>query len=287
MDASIVILTRNGGENFPRLLARLQEQEFAGDYEILVIDSGSTDGTIAAARRHGVRTVEIAPAEFHHGRTRNLGAALTAGRNVVYITQDALPLGNDWLRRLTAPLAEAGVAMVCGRQIAWESTKPPEKFFYIYSFPEMRIEVKAGIDPVKDSIFISDVNSAIRRDVWEKYRFSERIIQAEDKEIAKRIVADGLTVVYEPHAPVNHAHDFTLGALWSRAKDAGTSLAQGVGMPRSKHWIRNRMWYYVQEAGYLIGCRHWYKWLPYSVAYEGCRLMGVGVGWIAKRTPRG
>jgi rhamnosyltransferase len=286
MEASIVILTKNGGDNFPRLLARLQEQDFAGEHEIIVIDSGSTDGTLAAARRYGVRTVEIKPEEFHHGRTRNLGAALTSGRNIVYITQDALPLRNDWLQRLTAPLSEPGVAMVCGRQIAWEDTKPPEKFFYIYSFPEVRIEVKAGVDPVKDSIFISDVNSALRREAWEKYRFSEKIVQAEDKEIAKRMIAGGLTVIYEPEAPVYHAHDFKLKDLWVRAKDAGASLAQGVGMPRSRHWVRNRMWYYALEARYLLGCRRWYKWLPYSAAYEASRLAGVGMGWGGRTRTR-
>jgi rhamnosyltransferase len=286
MEASIVILTKNGEDNFPRLLARLQEQDFAGDHEILVIDSGSTDGTIAAARRYGVRTVEIKPEEFHHGRTRNLGAALTSGRNIVYITQDALPLRNDWLQRLTAPLSEPGVAMVCGRQIAWEDTKPPEKFFYIYSFPEVRIEVKAGVDPVKDSIFISDVNSALRREAWEKYRFSEKIVQAEDKEIAKRMIAGGLTVIYEPEAPVYHAHDFKLKDLWVRAKEAGKALAQGAGMPRSRHRILNRNLYYGTEARYVFTSSNWLKWLPYSTVYEATRALGVVVGWIGEKANR-
>jgi rhamnosyltransferase len=284
MDASIVILTKNGGENFKKLIPALLGQEFDGEFEILVIDSGSTDGTVEYARGCGIRAVEIKPEEFHHGRTRNLGASLTSGRYIVYITADALPVDNRWLQKLTVPLKEEGVAMVTGRQITWEHIKPPEKFFYIYSFPEWKIEVRKGVEPYRDSIFISDVNAAYRREVWENYRFSEKIVQAEDKEIARRIIADGGTIIYEPEAAVYHAHDFTLRSLWSRSKDAGTSLSQGVGMPRSKNWVLKKIGYYCSEAGYIMRCRKWYKWLPYSVAYEGSRAGGVVVGWMREKT---
>jgi rhamnosyltransferase len=279
MDVSIIILTKNGGENVRRLLLRISSQRFVGEYEILVIDSGSRDSTVATARESVARVVEIKPEEFHHGRTRNLGADLTTGRVLVYITQDALPLDDHWLQNLTAPLVDPSVAMVVGRQIAWETTKPPEKFFYLYSFPEQRIEVKVGADYVRDNIFISDVNSALRRDVWERFRFSEKILQAEDKELATRLLQAGWTILYEPSAAVYHAHDFTLRSLWRRSVDIGKSLAQGAGLPRSRFWLLGRLGYYISETGYIMGCRRWYKWLPYSIVYESHRLAGVCVGW--------
>ncbi len=265
----------------------LLDQQFEGSFDLLAIDSGSTDGTLELARNSpGVRTVQITPAEFHHGRTRNLGAELTTGWAIVFITQDALPVDRAWLRTLIAPLHDPSVAMVVGRQIAWEDTKPPEKFFYMYSFPESRITVRKNVPAVKDSIFISDVNSAIRRDVWQRLRFSEIVLQAEDKEIAKRIVASGGTIIYEPAAAVYHAHDFTLGELIRRAGDAGISLAQGVGMPRSRRWVLHKLRYYMLEARYIMGCQKWYKWLPYSVAYESARLLGTMAGWTAQETSR-
>jgi rhamnosyltransferase len=278
MDASIIILTKNGGDNFPRLLSRLQEQEYVGEYEILVIDSGSSDGTVNTARGCGIRVVEIKPEEFHHSKTRNLGASLTTGRFIVYITQDALPINNSWLQQLTAPFSDDKVAMVTGRQVAWEDTIPPEKYFYIYSFPEFRIEVKLGNEYIRDNIFISDVNATYRREIWEKYRFSETILQAEDKEIAKRLLFAGYTIIYEPQAAVYHAHNFTLKALFKRSTEIGQSLKQKVAMPRSKYWIVARIRYYLSELKYIITCHHWFLWLPYTLIYESLRISGIIFG---------
>jgi rhamnosyltransferase len=280
MDASIVILTKNGGENFRKLIPALQQQKYAGEFDILVIDSGSSDGTIQIARDRGLRVVGIKPEEFHHGRTRNLGASLTTGRYIVYITQDALPLNENWLQQLTAPFTDAKVAMVTGRQISWEDTIPPEKYFYIYSFPDFRIEVKLGNEYIRDNIFISDVNSAYRREIWDKFRFSETILQAEDKEIAKRFLFAGHSIIYEPQAMVFHAHNFTISSLYKRSKEIGKSLTQNVSMPRSKYWAIRKKRYYISEVWYIMKYQKWYKWLTYSVAYEGSRLIGVFVGWI-------
>jgi len=100
IDVSIIILTKNAGSNFKPLLERLFSQEFNGEYEVLVIDSGSTDDTLNTAKQFPVRITQIKPEEFHHGKTRNLGAQLSLGSALVYITQDALPLNNQWLQKL-------------------------------------------------------------------------------------------------------------------------------------------------------------------------------------------
>ncbi len=205
---------------------------------------------------------------------------MTTGRYIVYITQDALPLENTWLYDLTAPFTDDKVAMVTGRQVAWEDTIPPEKYFYIYSFPDFRIEVKLGNEYIRDNIFISDVNAAYRREIWQQFRFSETILQAEDKEIAKRLLFAGHTIIYEPQAVVFHAHNFTLKSLWTRANEAGISLSQGVGMPRSKNWIFKKIVYYLSEVRYIIANSKWYKWLPYSIVYESSRLGGALLGLL-------
>ena len=71
---------------------------------------------------------------------------------------------------------------VVGRQIPWASTRPPEKFFYYYNFPDFKIVVKSGADDYyHDNVFIPDVNSAYRQDILLKYRFKEDIVMAEVK----------------------------------------------------------------------------------------------------------
>jgi rhamnosyltransferase len=286
MDVSIIILTKNAGEGFATLLERLSSQKFDGNYEIIVIDSGSTDSTSEIARSFPLKFVRIKPEEFHHGKTRNLGAEQATGEVLVYITQDALPLHDDWLHKLTDDLKNPQVAMVVGRQIPWQTTKPPEKFFYSYYFPEHRIEVaRDASDYYRDNMFISNVNSAIRRDVWQQFRFSEDIVRAEDKEFARRILLAGWKVVYRPDAVVYHAHDFSLLSIFQRSVDVGIALSQGASAPRSRNWSIDRLRYFSREAGYIVSNEAGWKWLPYSVAYETSKLLGVAAGWLRGRMP--
>jgi rhamnosyltransferase len=281
MDLSIVILTKDAGDSFRTLLQRLFSQKFSGDYEVIVVDSGSTDNTLAVAQSFPVRMIKIRPEEFHHGKTRNLGAELSSGRILVYITQDALPLYDSWLRKLTEDLKEPQVAMVVGRQIPWHDTKPPEKFFYMYYFPEHKIEVLWGVsDYYRDNIFVSNVNSAIKRDIWQELKFSENIVRGEDKEFATRVLLAGWKIVYQPDAAVYHAHDFDLRSLFRMSADSGVALSQGAGMPRSRNWVIERLGYFAKEAWYVAAGKEAWKWLPYSMVYELSKLLGVGVGWI-------
>ena len=205
-----------------------------------------------------MKITRIKPEEFHHGKTRNLGAELSSGRILVYITQDALPLYDNWLQKLTDELKEPQVAMVVGRQIPWPNTKPPEKFFYSYYFPEHKIEVVSGApDYYRDNMFISNVNSALRRDVWQQFKFSEKVVLAEDKEFAKRVLLAGWRIVYQPDAVVYHAHDFSLRSIFQRSIDAGMALSQGIGLPRSRNWVINRLGYFASEAGYIMANPGW------------------------------
>lgn len=281
MDISVVILTKNAGGRFGTLLQRLFSQDFSGDYEVIVIDSGSTDNTVAVAQSFPVKMAGIKAEEFHHGKTRNLGAELSSGRILVYVTQDALPLHEDWLQKLTEDLKDPKVAMVVGRQIAWQDAKPPEKFFYHYYFPEHKIEVVSNAsDYYRDNMFISNVNSAIKKDIWQNVKFSENVVRGEDKEFAKRVLLAGWKIVYQPDAVLYHAHDVRLRSLFRTSSDVGAALSQGAGMPRSRNWVAERLGYFVQEARYIASGEAWWKWLPYSMLYEASKLLGLGVGWV-------
>jgi rhamnosyltransferase len=284
MNATVIILTKNAGRNFFPLLQRLSCQKFDGDYEVLVIDSGSTDGTKEVAERFPVKLVEIDPKEFHHGKTRNLGAELSNDGILVYITQDALPLHDDWLQELTNELKEPDVAMVIGRQIPWQDAKPPEKFFYYFYFPEHRIEVVGNAsDYYRDNMFISNVNSAIKREVWQRFKFSEGVVLGEDKEFGKRVLLAGGKIIYRPSAVVYHSHDFDLRSIFRRSIDSGMAMSQGINVPRSKNWVIQRVGYFVKEIRYIVAHGGWLKWLPYSIAYETTKVSGTALGWIRRK----
>ncbi len=89
-----------------RCLEAIARQEVGEDVEVVVVDSGSSDGSAERARRLGARVHEIPPEEFSHGGARNLGAKLAAGDIVVFTSQDAYAADENWLAALVAPLRE-------------------------------------------------------------------------------------------------------------------------------------------------------------------------------------
>src|SRR5215813_1217660 len=100
--ASVIIPTKDAGVMFDRVLGALAAQRIGGTFEIVVIDSGSTDGTVERARASGAVVREIDPGEFQHSVTRNMGASLARGKFLVFLTQDAVPEGSTWLESLVS-----------------------------------------------------------------------------------------------------------------------------------------------------------------------------------------
>src|SRR2546425_410243 len=98
--ATVVYLTKNGGPDFLRSLELVRTQKTHFPYDVLVIDSGSTDGTIAEAEGGGARVVRIPPEEFNYGGTKNLAARLAHGEILVFLSQDNIPSSHEWLATL-------------------------------------------------------------------------------------------------------------------------------------------------------------------------------------------
>src|SRR6185369_10515294 len=97
---SVVIPTLNGGPLFEQVLQQLTRQVCPVPIEILVVDSGSTDGTIEAAKKAGARVENVPRQDFDHGLTRNKGIEMTSGDVVVLLTQDALPADEHLIANL-------------------------------------------------------------------------------------------------------------------------------------------------------------------------------------------
>src|SRR5215207_11506377 len=103
-DVSIVIPTFNGGPEFEALLDGLCAQEGDFEREIILIDSGSTDGTVELAQQYGATVHRIPKTEFNHGATRNLGVSLARGKYVALTVQDAVPVDEWWLAAMVENL---------------------------------------------------------------------------------------------------------------------------------------------------------------------------------------
>ena len=93
---TVVIPAKNGiEEDFESTLQAIQGQRGIADVEIIVVDSGSTDGTVKVAEAYGAKVYCIPPSEFNHGLTRNFGAEQGTGEFILFMVQDAIPATDD------------------------------------------------------------------------------------------------------------------------------------------------------------------------------------------------
>jgi rhamnosyltransferase len=275
---SVILLTKNAGDVFPITLDVIFGQECDYPFEVIVVDSGSSDDTLNVARRHPVELHQIRPEEFGHGRTRNLGARLAKGRYLVYLTQDAVPASRNWLSQLVANLeGDDKVAGVFGGQRPQEGADPFQEYFLQRTYHNRRMVKTAGNKPLTlENIFFSNVNSAIRKDVWQQYPFEEEIIMSEDQAWAKRVLLAGYILVYDPDAMVYHSHNYSLMSVLRRNFDSGYSL-KGVTEDSLANVVGQGMAYIFGEAAFLMRRRYW-KWLPYMFVFEFSRSLGFFLG---------
>ncbi|MBI2192583.1 MAG: glycosyltransferase family 2 protein [Planctomycetes bacterium] len=293
MDASIVIPMKNNAATIGDCLERVRQQKFNGSYETLVIDSGSTDGCIDIVRRFPVRLLEIRPEEFHHARTRNLGALETTGRAIVFLSADALPVDDTWLASLVAPLGSEGISAAYSRQVPRPGASPSQQFGYAWNYPAHK-EIKRAKDFDRlgpKVFFFSNVSSAVLRPVWLEFPFREDLPVFEDAALARRLIESGHAIAYEPASVVVHSHDFSCWHLFRRYFDIGMvfrMLELEHFRPRPSRFEREGRRYLIEEirflaqgkkllslpacmardaakyAGYFLG--HRYRWMPKFLA---------------------
>lgn len=199
MEVSIVIRTYNEQRHLTELLSVIQSQRAEFPFETIVVDSGSTDGTLDIARRFGCRILGIPKHDFTFGRSLNTGCDAAQGRILVFVSGHCIPCGEDWLERLIEPVRTGAVQYSYGRQVGRDSTKFSEHQVFSKYFPETsRLP--------QDGFFCNNANAALARPEWAKYRFDEALTGLEDLRLAKTIVFNGGTVAYVAEAPVYHIH---------------------------------------------------------------------------------
>src|SRR4051812_25841935 len=169
MTFSVIVPVLNGARYLPELLDAVHAQ--GRDVELLVVDSGSTDGSVDIARRAGATVLEIPRASFGHGRTRNLAAERTSGELICFLTQDATPVPG-WLDAYEASFALADdVGAAFGPHLPRPDTsvmiaRELTEFFAGFS-PNGTPRLLSSEDPM----FLSNVNACYRRECWAQIRF--------------------------------------------------------------------------------------------------------------------
>lgn len=208
---SIIIRCYNERDHIGKLLHGISQQTFA-DKEIILVDSGSTDGTLEIANQFEIDSiVHIPPEKFSFGRSLNYGCKEASGEYCVFISAHCYPKRVDWLERLLEKFEDDEVAMVYGKQRGGGPTKFSERQIFKRWFPDEDIDYQ--LTP-----FANNANAAIRREVWQEFPYNEQLTGLEDLDWGKRVKEEGFEISYASEAEIIHIHDETLSQIYDRYK---------------------------------------------------------------------
>lgn len=220
-DVTIATLVRNAGPILPRLLRAVYSQETTRRVEFLVIDSGSTDGSLELLRAHPVRLIQIPRETFNWGKTRDLAYQEAQAPIIINLSQDAVPQDPTWLDNLIRPLEDPAIGVSCGLSVPDPDRHfmqfPWERNGYFYFTREIAKFVATY------GRGLSFANSAVSRKVWEQLRFDEQPT-GEDFQFQQKLYGAGYRIAFTTEAPVLHHHDYTFRGLFRRCRNEGYAL---------------------------------------------------------------
>jgi len=234
---SIVIPTRNGMETLPSVLDAIARQRAAPPFEIVAVDSGSTDGSAALLRRRVDRLIEIEPSAFDHGLTRNLAIEHSRAELIILLVQDAVPANDAWLAALTQPFAgNDRLAGVFARQVARpDASALTRHYLHRWAGAAERPRIMAATSGSElaslaprarmERCTFDNVCSCIRRSVWQAHPFRATSF-GEDIAWARDVLLAGYHVAYVPDAVVVHSHDRSAWYEFARTYEAHRLLCE-------------------------------------------------------------
>ncbi|MBB4661519.1 glycosyltransferase [Conexibacter arvalis] len=285
-----VIPVKDGERYLAELLDALRRE---GVDELIVIDSGSSDRSLEIARAAGVEPLEIPPAEFGHGRTRNLGAERASGELIWFLTQDATPAPGalDAFRAALALDERIGVAY--GPHLPRPETSPMiarelTEFFAGFAGPDGGPAIQRAGDPT----FLSNVNACYRRACWEEVRFRD-LPYSEDQAFGRDALSAGWLKAYVPDAAVLHAHDYGALEFMRRYFDEYRGLRETLGHVERFRPLEVLRWTgsqttadlrWMAREGLPIAERA--RWAARSTVHHSGRRVFSALGSRAERVPK-
>lgn len=239
--ASVVIPTLNGGSLIAKCLAMIYKQATNWKFEVIVIDSGSTDATVDVASRFPVRLHQISQRDFNHGSTRQWGVELARGEYVAFLSQDAVPYNDEWLRSMVEVLeSDPEVAGVYSRQVPLSGCDPIARARVASWIAGRTVPVTAhvqcrrtyeSLSPWERRKFINfdNVSSCVRRCVMQEFPFA-KVRFAEDTEWSKRVLEVGHKIRFEPRSMVYHSHGSSVVGNYRRAYIDHKTMKERLGV---------------------------------------------------------
>lgn len=224
---SVVIPTKNAGDEFRNTLEKIKAQRGFRELEIVVVDSGSADTTPTLAERYGAKVFFIDPKEFNHGKVRNIGAENAGGDYLVFMSQDVVPVGETCIYEIVRVMnRDVGIAAATIKQVprsdadlfaCWQVWNHYENFFGLSGdrITNSGPQTFSALPPAEKRrrSQIDNIFSCVRKDVFDRFKFLP-LPYAEDLDLGLRLLAGGYKIAFL----------FSLGAIHSHNRDAGYFL---------------------------------------------------------------
>jgi rhamnosyltransferase len=216
MTCSLIIRAYNEDKHIARLLEGIKQQTVK-DVEIILVDSGSTDSTVAIAESYGARVVRIPSAEFTFGRSLNYGIKAATREFVVIASAHVYPVYPDWLETLLRPFQDDSVALAYGKQRGPDFAKFSEQQIFYQWYPD-------ASKSKQETAFCNNANAAIRKSLWEKNNYDETLTGLEDLAWAKWAKEQGHDIAYVAEAEIIHVHNETPRGVYNRYRREAMAL---------------------------------------------------------------
>ena len=293
MRCSIVIRAYNEERHIGRLLEGIARQQFSqakrppqtgphapnpAEWEVILVDSGSTDRTVEIAAEHGARIVHILPQEFSFGRSLNLGITAAQAERIVIASAHVYPVYPDWLERLLAPLDDERVALTYGKQRGDAASKFSETQIFARWFPETS-QLR------QPHPFCNNANAAIRRSLWQQHPYDETLTGLEDLAWARWAMDQGHAIAYVAEAEIIHVHNETPHGVYNRYRREAMAFKRIYPQERFSflnllHLAPSNIFSDLRQAARQKALLRsassilWFRWMQFWGTYQGYRHPG-------------
>lgn len=211
---SVIIPVKNGETTLENCLLSIRNQRVAGQVEIIILDSDSSDNSAEIASRYSARIIKINAEAFNHGLTRNIGVKAAESNFLYFTVQDAYFPENNHLEKMIAIFEDKELQGVTGIQgVPNDIDKNPAHWFKRISKPVAVYKHFPGGAFIKLSLkeqFLAtqewdNVNAMYRKKALEAVPFCDTQF-AEDKLWAREALSAGMKLAFDPSLLVYHYH---------------------------------------------------------------------------------
>ena len=281
VSASIIVRAFNEEKHISRLFTGISQQNL-NDFEVILVDSGSTDATIAIASGEDwhfpVKIVRIEPKQFSFGRSLNLGIAEARGDIVVIASAHVYPVYPDWLVRLLSPFVNPKIGLTYGKQRGNKSARISEHQIFAQWYPEH--------SQIQDNNpFCNNANAAVRRKLWEEHHYDETLSGLEDLEWARWAIEQKYSISYVAEAEIVHIHEDSPRGIYNRYRREAMAFKRIYPQEKFDFWdfvqlftrnATNDLNKAIRDGKYNIGILSifWFRLMQFWGTYQGYKQSG-------------